>query len=411
MSERKSLPLEGIRVTDMTWVWAGPYASELLAMLGAEVIKVENRDRLDFFRRYVIWPLADAVPTELGPEESMMYLIANMNKLGATLNLARPEGMDLLKRLIAVSDVVMENMRPGAMERMGLGYEALRRINPGIVVLSSSARGGQGPESRYAGYAAVNHAVGGGSYITGYEDGPPAHAVGDVDLMNGTAAAFAIVAALHHRERTGEGQFIDHSQTEAVTSMLGEVLLEYQMTGRIPGRKGNRDDFMAPHNLYPCWGVDRWLAIAVETDEEFAALCEVMEKPELARDPRFTTAADRKRNETALDEIIAGWTRRQDRDFTAGRLAAAGVAAAPARDGQDVFRDPHLRERGAYVEVERPDGSGKYELVGLPWKMSDCEPELRRAPTLGEHNDYVFGDVLGLAPAEIERLRRDGVID
>ncbi len=409
MSEQR-LPLEGVRVVDMSWIWAGPYGTMLLAALGAEVIKIESRDRLDFFRRYVIWPLADAAPTELGTEESMQFLVANMNKLSVTLNLTRPEGMDLLKRLIAVSDVVFENMRPGVMERIGLGYEALCRINPAIIMLSSSARGGQGPESHYAGYAAVNNAVGGGAYITGYPDGPPAHAVGDVDLMNATAAAFAVLAALYHRNQTGEGQFIDYSQSEGVTSLIGEVFLDYQMTGRIPGRKGNSDELMAPHNVYPCWGVDRWLAIAVETDEEFAALCGVMEMPELAVDPCFAEAGARKRNESALDEVVAAWTRRQDRDHAANRLGAAGVAAAPARDGQDLSHDPHLRERGAFVEVERPDGGGKYDLVGLPWKMSSCEPQLKRAPALGEHNAYVLEKVLGLKPSEIERLRREGVI-
>ncbi len=394
----------------MTWVWAGPFCSMLLGALGAEVIKIESRDRLDFFRRYVIWPLADAAPTDLGTEESMMFLVANQSKLSVTLNLARPEGMHLLKRLIAVSDVVVENMRPGAMERMGLGYEALSQIRPGIIMLSSSARGGEGPEGSYAGYAAVNHAVGGGAYITGYPDGPPAHAVGDVDIMNATASAFAIVAALRHRRQTGEGQFIDFSQCEGVTSLIGEVLLDFQMTGRVPDRKGNSDELMAPHNVYPCWGIDRWLAIAVETDAEFAALCEVMEMPQLAADSRFADTASRKRNEAELDEIIAAWTRRQDRDHAANRLGAAGVAAAPARDGQDLFHDPHLRERGAFIEVERPDGSGKYDLVGMPWKMSSCEPQLKRAPKLGEHNAYVLENVLGLTPSDIERLEREGVI-
>jgi benzylsuccinate CoA-transferase BbsF subunit len=228
--------------------------------------------------------------------------------------------------------------------------------------------------------------------------------------MNATTSAFAIVAALRYRDLTGEGQFIDYSQSEGVTSLIGEVLLEYQLTGRIPGREGNSDRFMAPHNVYPCWGIDRWLAIAVETDEEFAALCDLMEMPQLASDSRFAGAAARKRNEPALDEIITGWTRQQDRDYIANRLCAAGVAAAPSRDAQDLFRDPHLRERGAFVEVEHPEG-GTHDLMGLPYKMSGCEPVLRRAPRLGEHNDYVFRDVLGLSSVETRRLRRDGIIE
>jgi crotonobetainyl-CoA:carnitine CoA-transferase CaiB-like acyl-CoA transferase len=404
------LPLDGVRVVDMTWVWAGPYLGSLLAMLGAEVIKVESRSRPDFFRRHVVWPLADAEPVELGPNECMMFNTVNLSKLSVALNLARPEGIDLIKRLVAVSDVVIENMRAGALKRMGLDYEALRAVNPRVILLSSSARGGAGPEAHYAGYASVHHAVGGGMCITGHPDGPPAHAVGDVDLMNATASAFAVVAALYHREETGEGQFIDFSQCEGVTALIGEVLLDYQMTGRIPERKGNSDDFMAPHNLYPCWGVDRWLAIAVETDEEFAALARVMERPELAADPRFAAAAARKRNEAELDAIISEWTRPRDRDLMARQLGEAGVAAAPSRDAQDLFHDPHLRARGVFVELDHPE-TGPRDFVGLPWQMSDCEPVLKRPPLLGEHNDYVFGGLLGLDEAEIARLKKSGIIE
>ena len=410
MREAPALPLRGIRVVDFTWVWAGPYCGTLLAMLGAEVIKVESKRRLDFFRRYVIWPLADAAPQEQSPNESMMFNAVNLSKLGVAVNIGRPEGIDLVRRLVGVSDVVVENMRPGTMSRMGLSYETLREINPGIILLSSSARGGSGPESHYAGYASVNHAVGGGTYITGHPDGPLGHAIGDVDLMNATAGAFAIIAALYHREETGEGQFIDLSQCEGVTSLIGEVLLDYQMTGRIPGRKGNSDELMAPHNVYPCWGVDRWLAIAVETDEEFAALARVMEKPELADDPRFATAAARKRNEADLDAIISEWTRLRDRDLMACQLGEAGVAAAPSRDARDLMRDPHLRARGVFVELDHPE-TGPRDFVGLPWRMSGCQPALKRPPLLGEHNDYVFGELLGLDEAEIARLKESGIIE
>jgi crotonobetainyl-CoA:carnitine CoA-transferase CaiB-like acyl-CoA transferase len=404
------LPLDGVRVVDMTWVWAGPYLGSLLGMLGAEVIKVESRSRPDFFRRFVVWPLADAEPEELGPNEGMMFNTVNLSKLGVALNLVRPEGIDLIKRLVAVSDVVIENMRAGILKRMGLDYEALRAVNPRIILLSSSARGGAGPEAHYAGYASVHHAVGGGTYITGYPDGPQGYAIGDVDLMNATAGAFAVIAALYHREETGEGQFIDLSQCEGVTSLIGEVLLDYQMTGRIPGRKGNSDELMAPHNVYPCWGVDRWLAIAVETDEEFAALARVMEKPELAADPRFATAAARKRNEDEIDAIISEWTLLRDRDLMARQLGEAGVAAAPSRDAQDLMRDPHLRARGVFVELDHPE-TGPRDFVGLPWQMPDCEPALKRSPLLGEHNDYVFGQLLGLDEAEIARLKESGIIE
>lgn len=402
-------PLAGVRVLDFSWVWAGPYATMLLAMMGAEVIKIESEGRMDLMRRVVVWPLFEPAPRPVPINQGMIFNSINMSKLGATINLERPEGIELVKRLVAVSDVVLENMRPGIMDRLGLGYDALCRVNPRLVMLSSSARGATGPESQYAGYATVHHAVGGASYITGYPDGPPSTTLGDVDLMNATAAAYAVIAALYHREETGEGQYIDFSQCEGVSSTIGEVLLDYEMNGRSPGRMANADPFLAPHNVYRCWGVDRWLAIAVETDEEFRALAQVIGRPELADDPRFAQAPARKRNEAELDAVISEWTRVRDRDLAARMLCEAGVAAAPSRTGEELFHDPHLRARGAFVRIDHPE-VGARELVGLPWKMSDCEPVVRHAPLLGEHNDYVFRELLGLPEGEVARLQEEGVI-
>jgi benzylsuccinate CoA-transferase BbsF subunit len=402
-------PLLGVRVLDFTWVWAGPYATMLLAMLGAQIIKVESEGRTDIMRRAVVWPLFAPRPLEIPQNQGMSFNSINMNKLGVTVNLERPEGIDLVKRLVGISDVVIENMRAGTMERTGLGYEDLRQVNPKLIMLSSSARGATGPESQYAGYATVHHAVGGASYITGYPDGPPSNTLGDVDLVNATAAAFAIVAALHHRTETGEGQYIDFSQCEGVSSLIGEVLLDYEMNGRSPGRLGNADELVAPHNVYRCWGVDRWVAIVAETDEEFAALAEVIGQPQLAADARFYDPASRKKNEEELDRIISGWTRARDRDLVADTLARAGIAAAPSRDAEDLFHDAHLRARGAFVEIDHPE-LGSRDFVGPPWRMSACKVEPQHAPLLGEHNDYVFRELLGMSEAEVARLQREGVI-
>ena len=402
-------PLRGVRVLDFTWVWAGPYATMLLAMLGAEVIKIESRERMDIMRRTIVWPLYAPVPSEIPPDQGMSFGAINMNKLGITVNLERAEAVDIVKRLVAKSDIVFDNMRPGAMDRMGLGYDELSRINPKLIMLSSSARGATGPESHYAGYATVHHAVGGASQITGYPDGPPSTTFGDVDLVNATCAAFAVIAALHHRADTGEGQFIDYSQCEGVSCLMGEVLLDYEMNGRSPGRRANADELMAPHNVYLCWGVDRWVAIAVETDEEFAALAGVIGRPELAADPRFAEAASRKKNEEELDAIVSQWTRARDRDLIANTLARAGVAAAPSRDALDLFHDPHLQARGAFVEVDHP-GVGPRRFAGPPWIMSEGGIEPRHAPMLGEHNDYVLRQLLGMTEDEIATLQRQKAV-
>ncbi|MGB2798759.1 MAG: CoA transferase [Dehalococcoidia bacterium] len=403
------LPLQGVRVADFCWVWVGPYSTKLLAMLGAEVIKVEGHKRTDLTRHSVVWPLPEAATADVPPNQGMAFNCVNMNKKSVTLDFTKPEGRELAKRLATMSDIVVDNMRAGSMERMGLGYDELRQIRPDIIVVSCSSRGQKGPESRYAGYATIHHAVGGGSYITGYPDDAPCHSIADPDLINGTTAAYAILVALYNRMRTGEGQFIDYSQCEGVTSYIGDLLLGYEMNSQIPERMGNAHLQYAPHNVYRCWGVDRWLALEVHADEEFATLAEVIGKPELAKDPRFADRASRKKNESELDQIIEEWTRARDRDWMADEFCRAGLAAAPSRDGRDLYADPHLQARHAFVTVDHPE-IGELELVGAPWKTNKCEIALQRAPLLGEHNDYVLRGLLGLSDAEVADLRTSEVI-
>jgi len=405
------LPLEGIRVADFTWVWAGPYCTMLLGVLGAEVIKIEGHKRPDLIRRGVTgWRVRDdPSAAEVTPVPSAGFHAINMNKKSVTLDLATAEGRELAKRLAAMCDVVMDNMRPGAMAALGLGYEDLRKLRPDIIVLSSSSQGQKGPCSRYEGFATIHQSIGGQTYLTGYPDDGPSPGPNDTDIMNATTCAFAILAALYHREQTGEGQFIDYSQCEGVSSLIGEFILGYQMSGVIPERTGNAHPVYAPHNLYRCWGVDRWIALEVHSDEEFAALTRVMGKPELASDPRFATMEARKRNEAELDRIIGEWTRWQDRDWLVDELRAAGLMAIQSQDWRDLYADPHLRARGAFVTIDAPV-MGKLELVGVPWKMSDFQPVFRPAPILGEHNDYVLKELLGLSDTEIEELRKKEVI-
>ena len=406
---RPTLPLEGIRVAEFAWVWAGPYAGVLLSALGAEVIKVEGPKRLDLTRRSVIWPRAEEAPQKVGPDAGLIFNTMNLNKRSLTLDLSQPEGRELAIRLAAECDVIYDNMRPGAMVKLGLDRENLRRTNPELIVASSSGRGHGGPETEYLGYAMVHQGVAGGAYISGYPDDHPTHSGGDVDLMNAITLAFSIVAALHHRERTGEGQFIDYSQCEGVSSILGEVLLEYEMTGEIPERAGNSHRSSAPHNVYRCWGIDRWLAIEVHSDEEFGRLAATMGRSDLAEDPRFATAGARKRNEAELDQVIGVWTRERDRDWLARELCAAGVAAAPSRDARDLYADSHLRARGSFVTVEHPD-LGDLELVGPPFRIEGRDLTPRRAPFLGEHTDGILGGLLGLSNDELADYRSRGIV-
>lgn len=407
--ENNVLPLQGVRVADFSWVWAGPYCTMLLAALGAEVIKVEGHKRTDLMRHIVVWPLPDTAPQEVPPNQGMAFNSVNMNKKSVTLDLTKPEGVQLAKRLAVMSDIVVDNLRPGSMARLGLGYEELRQMRPDIIVVSSSSRGQEGPQKDYAGYATIHHAIGGGAYITGYADDAPCHSLGDVDIMNATVTAYATLAALYHRMQTGEGQFIDYSQCEGVSSLTGDLLLGYEMNSQIPERMGNAHSKYAPHNVYQCWGIDRWLALEIHSDEEFATLTGVIGKPELVEDPRFASMASRKKNESELDQTIEEWTRERDRDWMVNEFCQAGLAAAPSRDARDLYADPHLKACHAFVTIEHPE-AGELELVGVPWKISDCEMVMEYAPLLGEHNDYVLRELLGLSQTEVADLRRNEVI-
>jgi len=406
---KNTLPLEGIRVADFCWVWAGPFCCMLLAMLGAEVIKVEGHRRTDLTRHGVVWRLQDPAPFEVPPNQGLSYNSVNMAKKSVTLDTSKPEGRALAKQLAASCDLVIDNMRAGAMIRAGLGYEELKKLRPDIIVLSNASRGQTGPEKDYGGYATIHNAIGGCAYITGYMDDAPSTTSGDTDLMNATTTAFIALAALHHRMLTGEGQFIDYSQCEGVTAYLGEQFLGYQMTGEIPERAGNKHPYYAPHNVYRCWGVDRWLALEIHSDAEFAALAKVIGKPEMASDRRFKTMKARKRNERVLDGIIQKWTRERDRDWMVNEFNAAGLAAAPSRDYLDLYADPHLRAREAFININHPE-IGKLELVGVPWKMTDYKPPARRAPLLGEHNSYVLEEILKLNKQQIAELKHKDII-
>jgi benzylsuccinate CoA-transferase BbsF subunit len=392
-------PLAGVRIADFTWAWAGPQGTLLLSMLGAEVIKIESRVRLDH-ARVISLMIGDV---RGGIDESPFFNDLNLGKLSVTLNLRTEEARDVARRLVAVSDVVTANMRPGVLDRMGLGYEDLREVKPDIIVLSSSAVGSTGPERFNTGYAPTFAAMSGVVDYTGYPDEAPTLLSGSVDLRVGTMAAFAVLAALHHKQRTGEGQHIDLSSTEVMSAMMGEAFLEYSMTGRVPERTGNRDSAMAPHGCYRCRGEPRWITIAVGDEAEWAGLRSVLGDPELA-DEAFAGPLERWENQDRLDEIIGRWTRERSADEAVTRLQRAGVPSMPVHNGATLAADPHIRERGVLETVDHPK-LGERIVVGPPWKIEGAG--LRRAsPLIGEHNQYVLQEILGLSQEEIERLEK-----
>jgi len=401
---RKSV-LEGVRVVDFTWAWAGAYATFQLGLLGAEVIKVESLKRLDLSRTQSL----TTGQRFAGYDSSTIFNDLNSNKRSLQLDLSRPEAVAIAKQLIAVSDVVAQNMRPGVMERLGLGYEELREVKPDIIMLSSSALGSTGPDRNYAGYAPVFAALGGLAHITGQASGPPVPLYGAVDLRSATMSSFAILAALNQRDATGEGQHIDLSSVEAVAALVGHVFAEYQLTGHEPRRRGNDDLYMAPHNSYLCGGGE-WITIAVETDAEWQSLCTAMGRPLWTDDARFAARGSRWRNRRALDQFVEGWTKDRGAAETAALLQRAGISATPCPGPAGLAHDPQLEARGFFSSVVHPV-LGRREVVGAPWTLPGTPPSVERpAPLLGEHNAYVLSELLGMSPDELTRLQEEGVV-
>lgn len=399
-------PLQGIRIADFTWAWAGPYGTMLLALMGAEVIKIESRKRPDHSR---MRSLATG-PTMGGPDQATIFQDINLNKMSITLDLSKPEAVAVVKRLVRICDVVAENFRPGVMGRLGLGYGALREVKPDIIMLSSSALGGTGPERHYVGYAPTFATLGGQAYLTGFPDGPPIPLMGSTDLRSATTTAFAILAAIYHRAVTGEGQHIDLASRETMSVLIGEAILDYTMNRRVPFRQGNRDEIMAPHNCYPCRGEKKWVSIAVATEEEWQALCHAMGDPPWTREERFCDSYRRWTNQEELDELVADWTRNYTPYEVMEMLQRVGVAAFPSFRGYELFSDPHLEQRGIDDEVEHPV-IGKRKVLSPPWRLSLTPARISRSgPLLGEHNRYVLGELLGMPEDEIETLEREGVL-
>jgi crotonobetainyl-CoA:carnitine CoA-transferase CaiB-like acyl-CoA transferase len=381
-------PLEGVRVVELTKVWAGPYAGKLLAMLGAEVIKIETAASPEEMRAYG--------GTDIN--HAPYFLSINPEILSVDLDIKSAGGMARLRELIARSDIVINNLRPGAMERQCLGYRQLTEIKPDIISVSVKMWGNDGPLGHQTGYAPCFAALAGPASLVGYPDGSPlGTSMRYGDSTVGAAAAYAAVVALLHRELSGAGQFVDVSAVETLSSMIGDCLLEQSLTGRPLGPSGNTHPDMCPHGCYPC-ADGTWIAVAVATDAEWRRLCEALGAAALADQPRYATGDARHRHAEALDADLERLTRGHDAERLAERLRAAGVPAAKSATSVDVIADQRLWDRELYRFVT-DHREGQRPVLGPSWRMARRPARIARgAPDLGEDTDYVLHEILGTQP-------------
>jgi len=408
------LPLEDYRVLDFGTAWAGPQVGQVLADMGAEVIKVETRNRLDGLRlgRPIVGDDIAGGDEGKWPDMQPGFHCLNRNKLSITVDIKKSDGLHIIRNLVAVSDVVIDNSSPDTMAKLGLNHKSLESIKPDIISISLTGCGEYGPLKDVLAYAPSTIALGGFNSLVGYrgDDAVLQPSVPYGDSNASIHGAFAVVVALWHREKTGEGQHIEVSESDAVTNLLGEGIMEYYMNGRVMGTQGNYHPTMCPHGIYRCRGADKWISIAIDTDEEWRSFCQAIGEPEWVNSEQFVEKQGRLHNREELDRLVNEWTSHHSPYEAMEILQQSGVAAIPVMNVEDQFADPHFRDRQTFIEVEHP-------LVGIellpenPLRLSKTPGGVRRhAPALGEHNDYVLGELLGLSPENIAELVEERVL-
>ncbi len=424
------LPMQGIRVTDFSWFGAGPYVTRLFAAYGAEVIRIESNTKIDGMR----WQAPRKPGVTQTYNISGMYNNFNPGKLGITLNLNIAKGIEIARKLVSVSDVVLDNFIPGAMAKWGLTYDDLVKIKPDIIVATMPVMGITGPYTMWRGFGTTIRTVAGIDYITGNPDRPPigtGMAAFPDFTCNPYHAATAILSALHYRNKTGKGQFIELAQFESTVCWTETSILDYTVNQRVQTGMRNHLPYAAPHGVYRCLGEDRevdycampeseperrkkderWVAIAVFTEDEWKSFCNVIGNPPWTKDEKFASFRGRKENEDELDKLVEEWTIKKSPEEVMLLMQKAGVAAGVIQDGEDLqTRDPQLKERGFYVYLDHPE-TGRIAHDGLTFALSATPGEIRRAPLLGEHNEFVYREVLGLSEEEVNQLITEGVLE
>jgi succinyl-CoA--D-citramalate CoA-transferase len=402
MAENGARPLEGVRVVEMGSLLAGPFCGQLLADFGAEVIKVEPPGKGDPMR---VWGRHQK------DDRTLWWPIIARNKKSVTLNLREEEGQDLARRLVAAADVLVENFRPGTLERWGLGYEDLSESNPGLVMVRVSGFGQTGPYRDQAGFGAVGEAMGGIRHVTGFPDRPPPRTgISLGDSLAATFGALGALTALYHREaHGGRGQVVDVGIYEAVLALMESTIPEYALTGHVRGRTGTVLPFVAPSNIYPTEDED-YVLIAGNADTVFGRLSKAVGHPEWAEDERFATHHARGENMEELDAMISAWTRERSVEEVIDVLAEAGVPTGKVFTAEDMLKDQHYAARENVVTVEDPE-IGAFPMQNVVPRLSETPGEVRwTGPTLGQHNDEVYGGLLKLNEDERAGLRERRIV-
>ena len=415
-------PLEGLRVADFSWFVAGPLAARTLADFGADVIRVESETHVDGLR--IVQPFT---PGADGLNVSGYFNNVNAAKRSLLLNMSEPDARDVALRLIAASDVFISNFTPRVIERWRLTYDELRVVNPRIIALYAPMQGLSGPRKDFLGFGAVLTPFTGLNHLTGFPHRPPAGVGTNYPdyTINPGHSVVAIMAALRHRDRTGEGQMIELSQLESVASTIGPALMDYAVNGRVQARRGNRSEWMAPHGAFRCLDEprrypplpaqpaerERWIVVAVRGDDEWRALCDIADNASFTQDVQFQTLLGRKQNEDALERAISEWTARQQASAIVQRLQDVGVPAGVVQDAEDMLdHDEHLRERGYYVRLDHPE-TGAAAHDGPVAKLHATPGEVRSpAPLIGEHTYQVATEVLGYTADEVADLVAKGIL-
>jgi benzylsuccinate CoA-transferase BbsF subunit len=400
-------PLDDVKILDFTWVVAAPGASRVLADYGATVVRVETTKRVDTARTF--GPFHGNTP---GPESSILFQSMNAGKLGVTIDMSKAEGRAVALDLVRWADIVMESFSPRVKRNWSFDYESLRAVKPDIIMLSSCLMGQTGPLSNFAGYGSLAAALSGFYNVTGWPDRAPAGPYNAyTDTIVPRFVVILLLAALDHKRRTGEGQYIDQSHMETALHFLGPALLDFTANGRVELRAGNSDAQMAPHGVYPAAGDDRWVAIACRDDDDWRSLCTAMESHELAADGRYATAGARLERQDELDALVDAWTREREAPEIETALQARGVPCSVVETSPDLFADPQLTHREHFVEVEHPTHGGIL-VEGSRFRLSRTPAQYARSgPTMGRDNQYVLSELLGYGDDRIAELVSAGALE